>query len=25
VRVPHHDAELFLRASADAGLLRIVR
>jgi tetratricopeptide (TPR) repeat protein len=25
VRVPHHDAELFVRASADAGLLRIVR
>jgi len=25
VRVPHHDAELFLRASAAAGLLRIVR
>lgn len=25
VRVPHHDAELFLRASADAGLIRIVR
>ena len=25
VRVPHHDAELFLRASADAGLLRIVQ
>jgi tetratricopeptide (TPR) repeat protein len=24
-RVPHHDAELFVRASADAGLLRIVR
>jgi tetratricopeptide (TPR) repeat protein len=25
VRVPHHDAELFVRGSADAGLLRIVR
>jgi Tfp pilus assembly protein PilF len=25
VRVPHHDAELFVRASADAGLLRIVQ
>ena len=25
VRVPHHDAELFVRASADAGLLRLVR
>jgi tetratricopeptide (TPR) repeat protein len=25
VRVPHHDAELFVRASADAGILRIVR
>jgi tetratricopeptide (TPR) repeat protein len=25
VRVPHHDAEQFVRASADAGLLRIVR
>ena len=25
VRVPHHDAELFVRASADAGLLRIVK
>ncbi|HEY2065930.1 MAG TPA: tetratricopeptide repeat protein [Gemmatimonadaceae bacterium] len=25
VRVPHHDAELFVRATADAGLLRIVR
>ena len=25
VRVPHHDPELFVRASADAGLLRIVR
>ena len=25
VRVPHHDAELFVRASADAGLLQIVR
>ena len=25
VTVPHHDAELFVRASADAGLLRIVR
>jgi Tfp pilus assembly protein PilF len=25
VRVPHHDAEMFVRASADAGLLRIVR
>jgi Tfp pilus assembly protein PilF len=25
VRVPHHDPELFLRASADAGLLRIVQ
>ncbi len=25
VWVPHHDAELFVRASADAGLLRIVR
>jgi hypothetical protein len=25
VRVPHHDAELFVRASADAGLLHIVR
>jgi tetratricopeptide (TPR) repeat protein len=25
IRVPHHDAELFVRASADAGLLRIVR
>jgi tetratricopeptide (TPR) repeat protein len=25
VRVPYHDAELFVRASADAGLLRIVR
>lgn len=25
VRVPHHDAEMFLRASADAGLLRILR
>jgi tetratricopeptide (TPR) repeat protein len=24
-REPHHDAELFVRASADAGLLRIVR
>jgi Tfp pilus assembly protein PilF len=25
VRVPYHDAELFVRASADAGLLRIVQ
>ena len=25
VRVPHHDAKLFVRASADAGLLRLVR
>ena len=25
VRVPHHDAELFVRANADAGLLRIVQ
>jgi len=25
VRVPHHDAELFVRASADAGVLRIVQ
>ena len=25
VRVPHHDAELFVRGHADAGLLRIVR
>jgi tetratricopeptide (TPR) repeat protein len=25
VRVPHHDAELFVRGTADAGLLRIVR
>ena len=25
VRVPSHDAELFVRASADAGLLRIVQ
>ena len=25
VRVPHHDAELFVRGSADAGLLHIVR
>ena len=25
VRVPHHDVELFVRASADAGLLRIVQ
>lgn len=25
VRVPHHDAEMFVRGSADAGLLRIVR
>jgi tetratricopeptide (TPR) repeat protein len=25
VRVPHHDAELFVRGSADAGLLRIMR
>jgi Tfp pilus assembly protein PilF len=25
VRVPHHDAELFVRGNADAGLLRIVR
>ncbi|MDQ6635208.1 MAG: tetratricopeptide repeat protein [Gemmatimonadota bacterium] len=25
VRVPHHDAEMFVRASADAGLLRLVR
>ena len=25
IRVPSHDAELFVRASADAGLLRIVQ
>ena len=25
VRVPHHDAESFVRASADAGILRLVR
>jgi hypothetical protein len=25
VRVPSHDAELFVRASADAGVLRIVQ
>jgi hypothetical protein len=25
VRVPSHDAELFVRGSADAGMLRIVR
>jgi hypothetical protein len=25
VRVPSHDAELFVRASADAGILRIVQ
>ena len=25
VRVPSHDAELFVRGSADAGILRIVR
>jgi len=25
VRVPHHDPELFVRGTADAGLLRIVR
>ena len=25
VRVPSHDVELFVRASADAGLLRIVQ
>jgi hypothetical protein len=25
VRVPSHDAELFVRGNADAGILRIVR
>lgn len=25
IRVPHHDAESFVRASADAGILRLVR